>query len=279
MAEEQPQPRYSATAPGATQASPPLSPYTTRDNPRTGTMLPQVVTTPNPDPTQLTAIMIDDAKEQLRRELLYQREGVLSLIHSTRQIIEARIDATDKATELLQTIQDRLPDRISDAVRDMHRLIEQQFETTNERFTTMLERFASIQTQFAERDVRTDKSETNVNLAIAAALSAQKEMAALQNVNIAQALARIEATAQKQIEQVVTLGQATSAGVDSKINDLKERLSLIEGRTAGITAATTTQQAAVTTQQGTSGNIIAVIAIVVGALMGLAGVLMAVIKP
>jgi uncharacterized membrane protein len=65
-------------------------------------------------------------------------------------------------------------------------------------------------------------------------LMAQSRLVDQQNTSFAQALSRIEATAQKQIEQVLTLAQTTSAASNSKHNDLKDRVALIEGRSAGI---------------------------------------------
>ena len=226
---------------------------------------------PIPDPTELTRRSTEAAKEELRREVGSVAAALTSKIEAVQDVLQARLDAMDKAIILLQTTQDRVPHQMKAFAEQLQALIMQRFETQEERFR-------GIQVQFVERDVRAEQSSTSTRVAIDAALSAQKEMWAAQNTNIAQALARIEATSQKQIEQVVTLSQTTAAAMDGKINDLKERLSLIEGRTAGITAASTSQQAVTQTQQGSSSNIIAVIAIVVGALMGLAGVLMAVMK-
>lgn len=209
--------------------------------------------TPIPDPTLLTSSLVDKAKEEMRRELTASHEGLMARIEGVLALLVARHDAADKAVVLLQTAQDRVPTHVSDQIQHLQNLMEQ-------RFATIEERFRSIALQFQERDVRSEQSSTATKIAIDAALQAQKEMVAAQNTNIAQALARIEATGQKQTEQVVTLAQTSSQATNDKVDDLKERLSLIEGRTAGITAAGTTQLASQQVSQGASSNTMALAA-------------------
>jgi hypothetical protein len=171
------------------------------------------------------------------------------------------LDGMDKAIVLLQDGHGSISTSISTHVRHLQEVMLQRFETVDQKFDTRDERFSGIQTQFNERDVRTEQSSTATKIAIDAALQAQKEMVAAQNTNIAQALARIEATGQKQIEQLVTLLQTSVQATESKISDLKDRLALIEGRSAGI------------------GSSWGVIAAVVGMAIAATAVIYAMLKP
>lgn len=189
---------------------------------------------PIPDPTTITSMVIEAAKQEMRREL-----------QAAREILEARLDASDKAIVLLQTTQDRIPGHVIQQISHLESLMEQRFKTEGERFR-------GISVQFSELDKRMDQAATSTKIAVDAALQAQKEAVAAQNANIAQAMARIEATATKQIEQLITLLQTTAGASNDKIDDLKQRLTLMEGRTAGITSATTTQRD--TVKAGLEGN-------------------------
>lgn len=218
--------------------------------------------TPIPDPTKLTADLVEKARQDIRREIDF-----------VRQILSQRLDAMDIATKLLQDWRETLPGMT--AMRDV---VGERFQRVEERFNVVFEKFAGIATQFEERDTRTRSEATATKTAVDAAFQAQKDMVAAQNANIAQALARIEATAQKQIEQLVTLLQTSAAASNDKIDDMKQRLSLIEGRTAGITAAGTTQREQVVTQQGSSNLTLAMIAIGVSVVLGLAAILVAMFR-
>ena len=208
--------------------------------------------TPIPDPTALTNTLVEKARDDIRREIDF-----------VRQILSQRLDAMDTATQLMQDWRETLPKRLDEALVAYRRVMEERFNVVNEHFKVIGEKFAGIATQFEERDVRSSTNAVATKTAVDAAFQAQRDMVAAQNTNIAQALARIEATSQKQIEQLVTLLQTTTSGTNDKVDDLKQRLTLIEGRTAGITAAGTTQTSAQQTAQGASNNMIAVVAIVV----------------
>lgn len=215
---------------------------------------------PIPDPTALTSALVEAGKEELRREVAFVRD-----------VIEARFDAMDKAIVLLQTMQDRIPQRMGESLMQLQHL-------TDERFNTQQQKFLGIETQFTERDTRMDQAATATKIAVDAALQAQKEAVGAQNANIAQAMARIEATATKQIEQLITLLQTTAAASNDKIDDLKQRLALIEGRTAGITTATSTQREGLRDERAGGQYTLAIVGFVSGALLGLVGIVMAILK-
>src|SRR6185369_12355894 len=152
---------------------------------------------PIPDPTRLTT-------QQLMREIANMKE-----------LFETRLDAMDKAVTLLQAIANRSP-------------------TIGEVVSQFTEKFQGINTQFKERDLRVEQTARESKVAVDAAFSAQKEAVSEQNKSAAAAIAKSEANTTKQIDaigsQIVQIAKAT----DDKIDDLKGRLGLIEGRSAGV---------------------------------------------
>jgi hypothetical protein len=189
---------------------------------------------PIPDPTELTADAVDAAKEEVRRE-----------IHFVRELLQARLDAADRAVVLLQDGHDRMPGHITTQVEHLRALIVQRFETTDEKFRTSDERFRSIQTQFSERDTRTEQTSRDGKVAIDAALAAQSASVNKQNEANTIATAKAEDAFMRQIEQQRLLLDQTNRALNdkidtanealnSKIDNLKELLYRGEGRGAGM---------------------------------------------
>ena len=84
------------------------------------------------------------------------------------------------------------------------------------------EKFSNIDTRFADLDrLRTQTAITNRD-AIDAALQAQKE-----------STAKTEAAFTKQIDQIQVLISAISRAADEKVDDVKTRIDLSEGRSKG----------------------------------------------
>ncbi len=162
---------------------------------------------PIPDPTVLTT-------QQLQREIATSRELVESKISGFKDTIETRLAAMDKAITLLQTQTDRLPALILDAVKQLQNLHE--------------EKFRSIETQFVERDTRTEQTSRDSKVAVDAALQAAKEAVGEQNKSNALAIAKSEATFTKQIDQIGVLISTLQKGLDEKIDDLRLRMQVTE---------------------------------------------------
>jgi hypothetical protein len=151
---------------------------------------------PVPDPTLLTT-------QQLLRE-----------VATSREIIETRLDAMDKAIELLQRGADRSPSVIDVTVRQLQALHE--------------EKFRSIALQFIERDTRIEQTSRDSKVAVDAALQAAKEAVGEQNKSFALAISKNEAGTIKQIEQIGVLINATTTAINDKIDDIRTRLLTIE---------------------------------------------------
>ncbi len=161
--------------------------------------------TPVPDPTVLTT-------QQLGLSVSALRE----FIATTRELLETRLDAMDTATRLNKEQMNNIP-----------RLIDEKLTQFKD---LTLEKFHSIETQFKERDTRTEQSSKDSKVAVDAALQAAKEAVGEQNKSSALAIAKSEASTNKQLDQIGTLINSTNKALDEKINDLKGRLDRGEGQ-------------------------------------------------
>ena len=155
-----------------------------------------------PDPSILTT-------QQLLREITMLRE-----------LIETRLDGMDKAIELLQTSTDRFPTIVNDEIKQLQELHE--------------EKFHSIATQFSERDTRGEQTLRDSKVAVDAALQAAKEAVGEQNKSSALAIAKSETATTKQIDQIGLLISTTVLGVNDKIDDIKSRITSVEGHSKGL---------------------------------------------
>ncbi len=139
-----------------------------------------------------------------------------------RELLETRLGGMDKAIELLQKSTDRQPEFVRSQVSQLQDLHD--------------EKFHSIAIQFAERDTRTEQTSKDSKVAVDAALQAAKEAVGEQNKSSALAIAKSEAATTKQIDQIGVIIGATNKATDDKIDDIKTRLTQIEGQAKGVMA-------------------------------------------
>jgi hypothetical protein len=183
---------------------------------------------PVPDPTTLTAAAVAQATDQLRRELQATAEVASAQADGVRRVFEARLDAMDTAIKLVHETAESLPVRMDEKVKHLE-------EVANVKF-------GAIQTQFAERDVRTDSATTAAKTAVDAALQAQKESAGKQADAFSEATRKSEDQFTKQIDQQGELLRTATKGLEDKINDLKDRFNRGEGMGLGQAGARTASQ-------------------------------------
>jgi hypothetical protein len=175
---------------------------------------------PIPDPSILTTEALDKAVAELRA---FVGDGQKAL----REILETRLGGMDKAIQLLQDTADKFPAWVDEKIAALRDVNEQRFVALTD---TTAEKFSSIQTQFTERDVRTEQAAGAVKIAVDAALQAQKEAAGEQNRSNTLAQTKSETATTKQIDQMSTLIQNVTKAFDDKIGDVKDRLTRIEGK-------------------------------------------------
>lgn len=239
----------------------------------------EVTTTPRPDPTAATSaqllrelaglrdflnVRIDHVTDSLK-ELQTDTANAAMLatsqrsaeIRSLEALLNVRLSAMDKATELAHSLAISIPSDTDKQIRFLQSLHE--------------EKFRSIEIQFKERDTRTEQTSKDSKVAVDAALQAAKEAVGEQNKSSALAIAKSEAATTKQIDQLQVLIQTGSAAANDKIEDIKARLTLIEGRTSG-------NQSAVVDQRASQSSTLGMIGGVVGVLGLLAGVVLAIVK-
>lgn len=173
----------------------------------------RTLSTPNPDPTALTTAALLREIEGLRERTTHDNTML-------RELIEARLNGNDAAVSLLRTTTDKFPAMVEASIKRLQELHE--------------EKFGSIQTQFKERDTRTEQTSKDSKVAVDAALQAAKEAVGEQNKSSALAIAKSEAATTKQIDQIGLLIQNMAKALDDKIGDIKERLTSIESRGVGI---------------------------------------------
>jgi hypothetical protein len=176
--------------------------------------------TPRPDPTLLTT-------QQLLRELA-----------SLREILAARLDAMDKAAEVLSETVNRTPTAIQTAIAGLRDVYDERFHSVQtqlaDRSETLDQRFASIAQQFSERDVRTEQAATASASALAAALQAAKEAVFEQAQAAAKAAEKTELSFTKQIDQIQLQIKTIGDGFSDRIGELKERIDRGEGQDTGV---------------------------------------------
>jgi len=131
---------------------------------------------PVPDPTLLTT-------QQLLREISTIRELVTYQIDGITSKIETRLAGNDKAVELIQANANKFPDQITAAVNHLKNLHE--------------EKFRSFETQFTERDLRSQIIIEDSKNAIGSALQASDKAIQLAQSNADKAIQLVQANADK----------------------------------------------------------------------------------
>jgi hypothetical protein len=163
-------------------------------------------------------------------------------IASLKEVVYTRFDAMDKAIELFQDNLTRVPTDVDKQVGNLKELHN--------------EKFASVQIQLHERTLRVDQTTHDSKMAVDAALQAAKE-----------AVTKSEMVTMKQIDSILTLVNSSNAAQTDKIDDIKGRLTLIEGRAVG----------SATTQTSTALSNSFVLGLV-ATLISLAGLIIVMIK-
>ena len=171
--------------------------------------------TPIPDPTVLTSMLVDKAIAGLR-------EIMEAEIHGNHATLVTRLDGMDKAIALHQVQFDRLPASTDEKVAQLRAINE--------------ERFRAIDQQFIERDTRVKESATATATAVAAALQAAKEAVGEQNKSFTVSIDKSEKATGEQISQQRVQIETMAKGIDGKIDDIKDRVTRIESIGAGRSA-------------------------------------------
>lgn len=196
-------------------------------------------TRPVPDPTKLTNEAVAKAVSDLKELFQSQLTAVDKDLAGRAAILVERLSGMDKAIALIQTISDRVPDLITSNVATLRELHSEKFDNIS---SLMEEQFKGVQTQFRERDTRTEQSSKDSKVAVDAALQAAKEAVGEQTKSQALAIAKSEAATDKRLDQIVTIMNATTNGLNDKIDDIKASLAELR-RLVGLAPQVPLQQA------------------------------------
>jgi SMC interacting uncharacterized protein involved in chromosome segregation len=192
---------------------------------------------PVPDPTVLTT-------QQLLREIL-----------GLKEVVFTRLEGMDKALALLHDNLTRGPSEIDQRISHLRELVMSRFDTVEIQFE-------HVQDQFRERDTRVDQTAKASKEALDAALQTAKEAVGEQNKSNTMSISKSEAATNKQIDQLAQLITSTNTAVTDKVNDLKDRLTLIEGQNRGM-------RTAVADTRTTSSMSVNVIGLIIGTVLSI----------
>jgi len=186
----------------------------------------------------MTRAKIDHDVNQVELRLIERMDGI-------RATLQARLDAIDKAAALFDVNLNRIPTTVDREVAALESLTASRMQdlTHTIHATRCLteEKFNGVDRQFVERDVRVLQSAAAATTAVNAALQAAKEAVGEQNKSFTLSIDKSETATMKQIDALLVTSQTATAGLNSAISDVKDRLTRIEGAKIGVTDTTTNQ--------------------------------------
>jgi hypothetical protein len=180
---------------------------------------------PDPDPTVRTT-------EQLMREV----GNLEKLMGNLEKILLSRIEAIEQATKVAHDDLVRVPTQVDKAISGFRDVINGQFQTVDQKF-------ANIDHVFYERDKQTAISAEALRDRMESTLAMQEKSRTERAASFALSIDKSEKGTQKAIEDLKTLLYSTTSGLESKLNDLKDRVAAMDTRAArditGVTARDT----------------------------------------
>jgi len=144
-------------------------------------------------------------------------------ITSLRELLEARFGGIESNVKGLHQAVDQRDNKVKEQIEHLHALMLSKVE---ELAAVTTERFLGVAAQFSERDTRTDQRAGDTKLAVDAAFAAAKE-----------ATAKIEGGFTKQIDAMINIIDTKTSNLNGALGDLKDRVTAMENRTAGISSA------------------------------------------
>lgn len=179
----------------------------------------------------------------------------------------ARLDASDKAVELLHADQVRVPTMLDREIKSMRDIIDAQIKGAHE---LVMERFVRVDTMFTSLATLTDKLSLANATALTAALSAAEKAVGEQNRSSSLAITKSEQGMLEALKQLQQNFQTEIKAITSVIVTLQSRLDRGEGVTNG------GHQQRQDAHQSTSSTV-ALVAVGIAAVSMLVTILMAVI--
>lgn len=165
-------------------------------------------------------------------------------IAALKETIDTRLNAMDKAQEKFESNLQRVPSETDKAIKQLREVMEQAL--------------LRVDTRFAAAES-----------AVQAALAAAREVIAVQQRYASDAIDKAERATSKQMDQISTLFQTKTMGLEGSIADIKDRVTIIESVKSGQTEQRSTTQSSQIQWVGILGLLIGVIVGVGGLVIGL----------
>lgn len=220
----------------------------------------------------------DTATEVVQREMSHLKTEVISHSDFNRQVLTERASNNEKQIQDLRSNTSEHLDRnivvlrealearvasVESSVAVLYRQWEERQATLEARFRDRDKRQElladaaklSVVNAFEERDKRSEQLRQSSQMAVDTAFSTAKET-----------ISKLESTFTKSIDAQQVLLNAMSGSIDDKISDLKDRLTTIESRTAGMTTANTENRVV---NADNSARLMALLGVVISVAVGI----------
>ena len=158
---------------------------------------------PEPDPSDLTRIVVDQATSVAKE-----------YTDLTIAVVEERMRGMDVATRLLSDEVNRVPSKLTQAVENIEKVQDGRFD--------------AIAQQFRERDIRAERESRDNKIAVDAAFASAKEIAANEREATGTAIEKSEKATAETIKTNQELSKATTDGLTKGLDEVKLALSRLE---------------------------------------------------
>lgn len=185
--------------------------------------MPERRSVPVPDPTKLTTDAVDRL-EKLMREVI--AESVARL----RDNVMATLSEQDKAVVLLRTSTDKYPEIMKYMIATLQSLHEEKFNSIDNRLVSLQH---LIETQFKERDIRTDKTEKDSKTAVDAALQAAEKNFNARTAEIGATIVELKGNFNKLIDGIDGKITILTKTFDDKLAILRDVLAALSNQQVG----------------------------------------------
>jgi hypothetical protein len=146
-----------------------------------------------------------------------------------------------------------------------------EIDATRLRFETVDVKFDGVKNRFTENDEHTKSLKTADTTALNAALAAQEKAASEQNNRVQIALDKSDVATSKRFDEQRTLLETVQLGLNDKFNELRDRQTRAETQAS-------TQRDTKVDRQVSGGYVAGYIFGAAGAMIGIAGLLIALLK-
>jgi hypothetical protein len=185
-------------------------------------------------------------------EVMAWRASMEDKLVGLRDLLVMRIEAMDKASEVLAGNVNRVPTLLDREVARLQALFD--------------EKTGNIRTAIRERDDQARQDKVTAAAAVELALASLKELISSQNTSNALAIAKAESATAHDLEALNAIISTTKDGLNSEINNLKQRLDRGEGVSRGQKELRQEDHMTAGTVVGITSGVVGIVALVLALL-------------